>query len=92
MGARYEHAHFAILTWTAESNGQDLWIGFALEQFLGGTAGLLAATVSRLTRRWSDDHAAFPNRDLSDRYFVYVRADGVHLSASFSGRPGGTTG
>ncbi|GAA2689678.1 hypothetical protein GCM10009864_74570 [Streptomyces lunalinharesii] len=50
----------------------------ALEQFLGGTAGLSPATVTRLTRQWSDDHAAFQERDLSDRDFVYVWADGVH--------------
>jgi transposase-like protein len=49
----------------------------ALEQFLGGTAGLSAATVTRLTRQWSEDHAAFQNRDLSDRDFVYVWAEGV---------------
>jgi transposase-like protein len=49
-----------------------------LEQFLGGTAGLSAATVTRLTRQWSDDHAAFQQRDLSNRDFVYVWADGVH--------------
>lgn len=50
----------------------------ALEQFLGGTAGLSPATVTRLTKQWSDDHAAFQDRDLSDRDFVYVWADGVH--------------
>ncbi|MFF5506496.1 IS256 family transposase [Streptomyces roseolus] len=50
----------------------------ALEQFLGSTAGLSPATVTRLTRQWSDDHAAFQQRDLSDRDFVYVWADGVH--------------
>lgn len=50
----------------------------ALEQFLGGTAGLSAATVTRLTRQWGEDHAAFQNRDLPDRDFVYVWADGVH--------------
>ncbi|MFE7267707.1 transposase [Streptomyces sp. NPDC057592] len=50
----------------------------ALEQFLGGTAGLSAATVTRLTKQWSNDHAAFQDRDLSDRDFVYVWADGVH--------------
>ncbi len=50
----------------------------ALEQFLGGTAGLSAATVTRLTKQWSEDHAAFQARDLSDRDFVYVWADGVH--------------
>jgi transposase-like protein len=50
----------------------------ALEQFLGSTAGLSPATVTRLTKQWSDDHAAFQDRDLSDRDFVYVWADGVH--------------
>ncbi len=50
----------------------------ALEQFLGGAAGLSAATVTRLTKQWQDDHTAFQDRDLSDRDFVYVWADGVH--------------
>ena len=50
----------------------------ALEQFLGSAAGLSPATVTRLTKQWSEDHAAFQARDLSDRDFVYVWADGVH--------------
>ncbi|MFI9275743.1 IS256 family transposase, partial [Kitasatospora sp. NPDC052896] len=50
----------------------------ALEQFLGSTAGLSPATVTRLTKQWQDDHAAFQQRDLADRDFVYVWADGVH--------------
>ncbi|MCX4418330.1 IS256 family transposase [Streptomyces mirabilis] len=50
----------------------------ALEQFLGSAAGLSSATVTRLTKQWGDDHAAFQARDLSDRDFVYVWADGVH--------------
>ncbi|MEZ0112886.1 hypothetical protein ABH920_006910 [Catenulispora sp. EB89] len=28
----------------------------ALEQFLGSTPGLSAATVTRLTAQWTDDH------------------------------------
>ncbi|RUP65559.1 Transposase, Mutator family [Streptomyces sp. NP10] len=50
----------------------------ALEQFLGGAAGLSPATVTRLTKQWQDDHATFQDRDLSDRDYVYVWADGVH--------------
>lgn len=50
----------------------------ALEQFLGSSAGLSAATVTRLTRQWQDDHAAFQNRDLAATDYVYVWADGVH--------------
>jgi transposase-like protein len=50
----------------------------ALEQFLGSAAGLSPATVTRLTKQWSEDHTAFQQRDLSDRDYVYVWADGVH--------------
>ncbi|GAA3084792.1 hypothetical protein GCM10020000_84040 [Streptomyces olivoverticillatus] len=35
--------------------------------------------MTRLTKQWGEDHAAFQSRDLSDRDFVYVWADGVHL-------------
>ncbi|MFL6072057.1 MAG: IS256 family transposase [Mycobacteriales bacterium] len=51
----------------------------ALEQFMGSTAGLSPATVSRLTTQWTDDHKAFQARDLCRTDFVYVWADGVHL-------------
>ncbi|MEV5944576.1 IS256 family transposase [Streptomyces sp. NPDC051994] len=50
----------------------------ALEQFLGSSAGLSPATVTRLAKQWSDDHAAFQDRDLSESDYVYVWADGVH--------------
>jgi putative transposase len=50
----------------------------ALEQFLGSAAGLSPATVTRLTKQWQDDHAAFQQRDLSESDYVYVWADGVH--------------
>jgi transposase-like protein len=48
----------------------------ALEQFLGSAAGLSAATVSRLTTQWQQDHAAFQARDLSTTDYVYVWASG----------------
>jgi putative transposase len=51
----------------------------ALEQFMGSTAGLSSATISRLTATWTEDHQAFQKRDLSKTDFVYVWADGVHL-------------
>ncbi|WP_225097442.1 IS256 family transposase [Streptomyces sp. CoH27] len=51
----------------------------ALEQFLGSSAGLSPATVTRLTKQWQADHAAFQDRDLSASDYVYVWADGVHL-------------
>jgi transposase-like protein len=51
----------------------------ALEQFLGSTAGLSPATVTRLTQQWQADHIAFNERDLSTTDYVYVWADGIHL-------------
>lgn len=51
----------------------------ALEQFLGSSAGLSAATVTRLTAQWQADHKAFGERDLSATDYVYVWADGIHL-------------
>jgi putative transposase len=50
----------------------------AMEQFLGSSAGLSPATVTRLTKQWSDDHAVFQAHDLSESDYVYVWADGVH--------------
>ncbi|AEY86825.1 putative transposase [Streptomyces hygroscopicus subsp. jinggangensis 5008] len=52
----------------------------ALEQFLGSSAGLSAATVTRLTTQWQADHAAFMDRDLAEVDYVYVWADGIHLN------------
>jgi transposase-like protein len=52
----------------------------ALEQFLGTSAGLSAATVTRLTAQWQDESKAFQNRDLSGVDYVYVWADGVHVN------------
>jgi putative transposase len=52
----------------------------ALEQFLGSSAGLSPATVTRLTQQWQADHAAFMDRDLSEVDYVYVWADGIHLN------------
>ncbi|MFE3268063.1 IS256 family transposase [Streptomyces sp. NPDC059215] len=62
----------------------------ALEQFLGGAAGLSPATVTRLTKQWQDDHAAFQDPDLSDRDYVYVCADGVHPKVLLGVRLDGT--
>ncbi|MEK2476889.1 IS256 family transposase [Streptomyces noursei] len=52
----------------------------ALEQFLGSSAGLSAATVTRLTTQWQADHAAFMDRGLAEVDYVYVWADGIHLN------------
>ena len=52
----------------------------ALEQFLGTSAGLSAATVTRLSSQWQDDYQTFCDRDLSTVDYVYVWADGIHVS------------
>ncbi|MGB3762667.1 MAG: IS256 family transposase [Ornithinimicrobium sp.] len=51
----------------------------ALEQFLGSTAGLSAATVTRLTAQWQDDATAFGRQSLKDSDYVYWWVDGIHL-------------
>jgi putative transposase len=52
----------------------------ALEQFLGSTAGLSAAAITRLTAQWTEDYHAFTRRDLSGVDYVYVWADGIHVN------------
>jgi putative transposase len=51
----------------------------ALEAFFGSAAGLSAAAVGRLLTGWQADHEAFCRRDLIDRDYVYVWADGLHF-------------
>jgi len=52
----------------------------ALEGFFGSAAGLSASVITRLTGAWQDDHRTFMSRDLTDRDYVYVFADGVHFN------------
>jgi putative transposase len=51
----------------------------ALEQFLGSSAGLSAATITRLTAQWQQEAEAFNTRSLNDTDYVYVWVDGIHL-------------
>jgi putative transposase len=51
----------------------------ALEAFFGSSAGLSAAAITRLVGAWQAEYEAFCRRDLSDRDYVYVWADGVHF-------------
>ena len=53
----------------------------ALEGLLGEQAsGLSATAITRLTAQWEAEHKAWKARDLSDKDFVYVWADGIHLN------------
>jgi putative transposase len=51
----------------------------ALEAFFGSSAGLSAAAITRLVVTWQAEYETFCRRDLSDRDYVYVWADGVHF-------------
>jgi transposase-like protein len=52
----------------------------ALGQFLGSSAGLSAAVITRLTEQWQGEQRAFAARDLSGADYVYLRADGIHVN------------
>ncbi len=52
----------------------------ALSEFFGSGAGLSASVITRLTRQWQDERAAFAKRDLSGLDYVYIWADGVHFN------------
>ncbi len=52
----------------------------ALARFFGSAAGLSASVITRMTTQWQAEARAFAERDLSERDFVYVWADGVHFN------------
>ena len=53
----------------------------ALESLVGEKAsGLSATAITRLTAKWEAEHKAWKKRDLSERDYVYVWADGIHLN------------
>jgi transposase-like protein len=58
--------------------------GPALTQFLGSVQGLSPATITRLTKDWQDEAAAFTARSLAETDYVYVWVDGLHLKVRLS--------
>src|SRR5712664_2881530 len=53
----------------------------ALQALLGPDApGLSATTITRLKAVWEQEHAAWSQRSLQDKRYVYVWADGVHFN------------
>jgi len=52
----------------------------ALGQFLGSSAGLSPAVITKLTETWKAEQRAFAARDLSGADYVYLRADGIHVT------------
>jgi len=58
----------------------------ALAGLLGqDVAGLSPTTSARLVKGWETEYAAFRRRDLADRDYVYVWADGVHFNIRLEG-------
>jgi len=52
----------------------------ALAEFFSSAAGLSASVITRLTRQWQDEQAAFATRRLDSVDYVYIFADGVHFN------------
>ena len=53
----------------------------ALAALLGPDCpGLSATTVTRLNTQWQEDHRQWSRRDLSEKHYVYVWADGIHFN------------
>ena len=57
----------------------------ALEEFFGADSGLSPSAVTRLTKVWQTERAKFMTRDLSERDYVYVWADGIHFNVRLGG-------
>jgi transposase-like protein len=57
----------------------------ALEEFFGSGAGLSAKSTARLTEMWQSEREHFMGRDLSERDYAYVWADGVHTNVRLGG-------
>ena len=52
----------------------------ALGQFLGSSAGLSAAVITRLTETWKAERRTLAARHLPQVDYVYVWADGIHVN------------
>jgi transposase-like protein len=53
----------------------------ALPALLGPeAAGLSSSAILRLTKSWTAEYEAFRRRDLADRDYIYLWADGVHFT------------
>jgi len=53
----------------------------ALKSLLGANAkGLSACTISRLKQQWKDEHKSWSKRDLEQKKYVYIWADGVYFN------------
>jgi transposase-like protein len=52
----------------------------APEGFFGSAAGLSPSVITQLTTAWQDERRAFMARNLADRDYVHLWADGVNFN------------
>jgi len=61
----------------------------ALAALLGHDCpGLSASSITRLTEQWQVEHQQWSKRDLSDKHYVYIWADGIHFNIRLEDAPG----
>lgn len=61
-------------------------MGRALESILGPrAAGLSPANITRLKDCWQKERKAWEERDLSDKHYVYLWADGIYFKVRLGG-------
>ena len=59
----------------------------SLKHLLGENApGLSSSTISRLKQGWEQDFSEWSKRDLSNKHYVYIWADGVHSNVRMDDR------
>ncbi len=60
----------------------------ALQALLGPDCpGLSAASVTRLVAGWQEEHQSWSRRDLTNKHYVYVWADGVYFNIRLAEPP-----
>lgn len=60
----------------------------ALQALLGPDCpGLSASAVTRLVAQWQDEQQTWASRDLSDKHYVYIWADGIHFNIRLEQAP-----
>ena len=48
--------------------------------------GLSSSTISFLKKSWENDFIQWSKRDLSNKHYVYIQADGVHSNVRMDNR------
>lgn len=58
----------------------------ALQSLVGEEArGLSASVIARLLEQWQEEYATWQKRDLTNKRYVYMWVDGIHVNVRLSG-------